>query len=217
VNALLAFAAALLALRLAGRLAARWRARRAPELAAWSASLFAYSLACAALAWGASAGWDGRAFRAYYLFGGLLTAPLLGAGSLLLNGRRWAAPVALAYAGLAVGVAIAVPVHGALAGSGIPAAQHHLDLAPARILAIVANAVGTAAAVGIALLTIRRRPLGNGLIVAGVAVAAAGSALVGLREGGTAAVFAAAAVLLYAGFVAPTTGYADRSRSKNDR
>src|SRR5437870_5241224 len=153
VNALLAFAAALLALRLAGRLAGRWRARRAAELAAWSASLLAYALACAALAWGAAAGWDARAFRAYYLFGGLLTAPLLGVGSLLLAGRRWASALGLAYAGLAVGVAIAVPVTGGFSGSGIPAAQHHLDLVPARLLAIAANALGTLAAVGIALLT----------------------------------------------------------------
>ena len=214
MNALLAFAAALLALRLAGRLAGRWRARRAPELAAWSASLLAYALACAALAWGAAAGWDARAFRAYYLFGGLLTAPLLGVGSLLLTGRRWGAALGLAYTGLAVGVAIAVPVTGGFSGSGIPAAQHHLDLVPARILAIAANALGTLAAVGIALLTIRRRPLGNGLIVAGLAVAALGSALVGLREGGTAAVFAAAAVLLYLGFVAPVrSGSRDSSSS----
>ncbi len=214
MNALLAFAAALLALRLAGRLAGRWRARRAPELAAWSASLLAYALACAALAWGAAAGWDARSFRAYYLFGGLVTAPLLGVGSLLLTGRRWAAALGLAYAGLAVGVAIAVPVTGGFSGSGIPAAQHHLDLVPARILAIAANALGTLAAVGIALLTIRRRPLGNGLIVAGLAVAALGSALVGLREGGTAAVFAAAAVLLYLGFVAPVrSGSRDSSSS----
>ena len=214
MNALLAFAAALLALRLAGRLAGRWRARRAPELAAWSASLLAYALACAALAWGAAAGWDARSFRAYYLFGGLVTAPLLGVGSLLLTGRRWAAALGLAYTGLAVGVAIAVPVTGGFSGSGIPAAQHHLDLVPARLLAIAANALGTLAAVGIALLTIRRRPLGNGLIVAGVAVAALGSALVGLREGGTAAVFAAAAVLLYLGFVAPArSGSRDSSSS----
>ena len=214
MNALLAFAAALLALRLAGRLAGRWRARRAPELAAWSASLLAYALACAALAWGAAAGWDARSFRAYYLFGGLVTAPLLGVGSLLLTGRRWAAALGLAYTGLAVGVAIAVPVTGGFSGSGIPAAQHHLDLVPARILAIAANALGTLAAVGIALLTIRRRPLGNGLIVAGLAVAALGSALVGLREGGTAAVFAAAAVLLYLGFVAPVrSGSRDSSSS----
>src|SRR5438067_5488955 len=217
VNALLAFAAALVALRLAGRLAGRWRARRAAELAAWSASLLAYALACAALAWGAAAGWDPRAFRAYYLFGGLLTAPLLGAGSLLLAGRRWAAPLALVYTGLAIGVAVAVPVHGGFAGSGIPAAQHHLDLFPARALAIAANAAGTIAAAGVALLTIRRRPLGDALILAGLAVAAAGSALVGLREGGTAAVFAAAAVLLYLGFVAPAPRYVARSRSKNER
>jgi hypothetical protein len=203
VDALLAFAAALVALRLAGRLTLRLRARRAPELAAWAASLLAYALACAALAWGAAAGWDARAFRAYYLFGGLLTAPLLGVGSLLVARRRWAAPVGLAYSGLAVGVAIAVPVSGVFAGSGIPAAQHHLDLVPARVLAIAANGLGTLAVVGVALLTIRRRPLGNGLIVAGVGVAAVGSALVGLGEGGTAAVFAAAAVLLYLGFVAP--------------
>src|SRR5947208_11774330 len=109
VEQLLAFAAGLVALRLGGRLAARWRARRAPELAAWSAALLAYAVASAALAWGAAAGWDGGAFRVYYLFGGLLTAPLLGLGSLLLAGRRRAVGVALVYVGLAIGVAVASP------------------------------------------------------------------------------------------------------------
>src|SRR5881396_61563 len=139
VNALLAFAAALLALRLAGRLAGRWRARRAPELAAWTASLLAYALACGALAWGAAAGWDARAFRAYYLFGGLLTAPLLGVGSLLRARVRRIGAVGLVYVGLAVGVAIAVPVTGSFSGSGIPPAQDHLDFFPARLLAILGN------------------------------------------------------------------------------
>ena len=120
MEALLAFAAALVALRLAGRVAGRWRARRAPELLAWSAALFAYAVAAAALAWGAAHGWDARAFRVYYLFGGLLTAPLLGAGSLLIWRRRWAGPVALVYAGLAVGIAIAVPVHGVFSGERHP-------------------------------------------------------------------------------------------------
>ena len=31
----------------------------------------------AALAWGSAAGWNEASFRVYYLFGGLLTAPLL--------------------------------------------------------------------------------------------------------------------------------------------
>ena len=203
VEALLAFAAALLALRLCGRVASRWRARRAPELLAWSGALFAYAVASAALAWGAAHGWDTRAFRVYYLFGGLLTAPLLGAGSMLLWRRRAAGPAALLYAGLAVGIAVAVPVHGAFASSGIPAAQDHLDFVPARLVAIAANSLGTLAVVVVAAATFRRRPLGNALIVLGVAVAAVGSALAGLGAAETAAFAAVAVVVLYAGFVAP--------------
>ena len=57
-------------------LAGRWRARRAPELLAWAVSLAAFALAAAALAWGSAAGWSDASFRLYYLFGGLLTAPL---------------------------------------------------------------------------------------------------------------------------------------------
>jgi hypothetical protein len=201
VEALLAFAAALLALRLAGLLTRRWRERRAPELAAWAAALAAYAAASAALAWGAAAGWDDTAFRVYYLFGGLLTAPLLGVGSLLLVGRGWAAPLGLLYAGLAVGVAVAVPLTAPVSGESIPEAQAHLDFVPARLLAVLGNSAGTIAVVGIALLTIHRRPLGNALLIAGVAVAAAGSGLAGVGVAETAAFVALAAVLLYLGFV----------------
>jgi len=201
VEALLAFAAALLSLRLAAMLAAHWRDRRRPELAAWSAALLAYAAASGALAWGAAAGWDSRSFRVYYLFGGLLTAPLLGVGSLLLYGWRRIAGPALVYVGLAVGIAISVPVHG-IFGGDIPAAQDHLDFLPARLVAVVANIAGTLAVVAVALVTIRRRPLGNGLILAGVAVAAAGTALSGLGAAKTAVFVAIAALLLYGGFTA---------------
>ena len=143
MEALLAFAAALLSLRLAALLAVRWRDRRRPELAAWSAALLAYAVASGALAWGAAAGWDTRAFRVYYLFGGLLTAALLGLG-----------------------------------------------------------VTGTVAVLAVALVTIKRRPLGNALIVAGVAVAAAGTALSGLGAAKTAIFVAIAALLLYGGFTA---------------
>jgi hypothetical protein len=204
MEALLAFAAALLALRLAGDLLGRWRTRRAPQLAAWSASLLAYAVASAALAWGAAAGWDDRSFRVYYLCGGLLTAPLLGVGSLLLSGRRWAAPLGFVYAGIAVGVAIAVPLTSHVTGTAIPGAQDHLDFWPARLLAVLGNSLGTLAVVVIALMTLRRRPLGNGLILAGVAVAAAGSALAGLGAAQTAVFIAVAVILLYCGFVTPS-------------
>ena len=202
MEALLAFAAALVALRLAGALAARWRARRAPELAAWSASLLAYAIASAALAWGAAAGWDGRSFRAYYLFGGLLTAPLLGLGSLLLTGRRWALWPALLYLGLAVGVAIAAPLHGDIHGTTIPEAQAHLDFFPARLVAVLGNVSGTTAVAVVAIATINRRPLGNALVLAGVGTAAAGSALSGLGTAKTSVFAAIAALLLYGGFTA---------------
>ncbi|MEX2210561.1 MAG: hypothetical protein WD689_02185 [Gaiellaceae bacterium] len=205
---LLAFVAALVSLRLAGLLVRRWRARRRPELVAWAAALAAFGVASAALAWAAAAGWSGEAFRVYYLFGALLTAPLLGAGSLLLLGRRWAAPAALLYGGLAVGLMLAVPLGGSFSGTEIPDTAAHLDFVPARVVAIVGNSVGTVAVVVVAILTWRRRPLGNSLVLAGVAVAAAGSTLFGVGAGQTAVSLLLAALLLYAGFVARTPAVA---------
>ena len=201
MEALVAFAAALLALRLTALLARRRRETGRPELAAWTAALFAYAVASAALTWGAAAGWDSRSFRVYYLFGGLLTAPLLGVGALLLYGWRRVAAPALVYVGLAVGIAISMPVHGAF-GDSIPAAQEHLDLIPGRLVAIVANITGTLAVAAVAIVTIRRRPLGNALILGGVGVAALGTALSGLGAAKTAIFVAIAALLLYGGFTA---------------
>jgi hypothetical protein len=205
VDALLAFGAALVSLRLSGDLVRRFRVRRAPELAAWAVALGAYSVAAGALAWGAAAGWSDAAFRVYYLGGALLTAALLGAGSMLLVGWRWVAPLACVYAGVAVGLALAVPLESDISGDSIPEAQDVLALWPARIAAIAGNSLGTLAVVAVAVATFRARPLGNALILAGVGVAALGSGLAGLGVGALAPVIALAAVLLYAGFVAPTT------------
>ena len=202
VDVLLPFAAALVSARLAASLVRRSDTRTEPAFRLWAASLGAFALASAAIAWGAAAGWDDRAFRAYYLFGALLTAPLLGAGSLVRAGVGRVTPLAIAYAGLAVGVAIAVPLTAPVSGHAIPEAQAHLAFVPARLLAVLANVVGTGAALAVAAMGLRRRPVGNGLVLAGVAVAAAGSALAGLGVVGTSAFALAAALLLYAGFVA---------------
>jgi hypothetical protein len=210
VDALLAFVAALVTLRLSGDLVRRFRARRAPELAAWAAGLAAYSLAAGALAWGAAAGWSEAAFRLYYLGGALLTAALLGAGSLLLVGRRVVGIVAVAYVGLAIGIAVSVPLQTPLSGTDIPEAQDVLDVWPARVVAIVGNSLGTLAVVVVALATLRSRPLGNALLLAGIAVAALGSALAGLGVGAIAPVIVVAALLLYAGFVIPGRAAAAR-------
>lgn len=204
MEALLAFVATLVSLRLSADLIRRYRERDAPELVIWAGALAAFAIGSGALAWGAAAGWSDPAFRVYYLFGGLLAAALLGAGSLARVGVRGITPLTLLYIGLAIGVAVAVPLTAPVTGGSIPEAQAHLALFPARVLAIVANSLGTLAAVGVALLGIRRRPLGNSLILAGLLVAALGSALAGLGEAETALFSAVAALLLYGGFLAPT-------------
>jgi hypothetical protein len=222
VEALLSFAAALVSLRLAGALLRRRRL-------AWAGGLLAYAAAAGAMAWGAAHGWDEASFRVYYLAGALLTAPLLGIGSLLLWHRRWAAPVGLLYVGFAVGVAVAAPVHGEF-GSEIPAAQNHLGWLP-RVVAIAGNSLGTLAVVIVAVATFRRRPVGNAFILAGVAVAALGSALAGTGVAATSAFVAVAAVLLYLGVAGVPTfaranarhgraagrGTADRDRPATNR
>lgn len=189
MDVLLSFAAALVSLRLAGLLL---RSRRL----AWAGGLATFAAAAAAMAWGSAHGWDARAFRVYYLAGALLSAPLLGIGSLTMWERRWAAPIGLAYVGLAIGVALAMPVHGVFAGSHVPHAQSHVDLLP-RVVAIAASSLGTLAVVVVAIATLRRRPLGNALLLGAVAAAAAASALTQTATAAAAACFAAAALLLY--------------------
>lgn len=200
MEALLAFAATLVSLRLSADLANRYRSRPAPELLAWAAAIGAFALGSGALAWGAAAGWSGPAFRVYYLFGGLLAAALLGAGALLRAGVPRVGPVTLAYVGLAVGIAVAMPLTVPVSGGSIPEAQAHLDLFPARVLAIAGNSLGTLAAATVAVRGLRRRPVGNALILAGLAIAAIGSALAGLGEAETAVFSTAAVLLLYGGF-----------------
>ena len=204
MEALLAFAATLVALRLSADLVRRHHTRAAPGLLLWAGALASFAAGSGALAWGTAAGWSNPAFRVYYLFGGLLAAALLGAGSLERAGVRWIVPLTLVYIGLAVGIAVAVPLTTPVSGSSIPEAQAHLALFPARVLAIAANSLGTLAAVTVALLGLRRRPLGNALILAGLLVAGIGSALAGLGEAESSIFTAVAAVLLYGGFVLPS-------------
>jgi hypothetical protein len=94
-------------------------------------------------------------------------------------------------------------VHGVFAAQWIPAAQDHLAFLPARLLAILANSLGTLAVVAVALRSFRARPLGNSLIAAGVAAAASGCGLAGLGAAVWAVGIAVGAALLYAGFVLP--------------
>jgi hypothetical protein len=190
VDVLLSFGAALLSLRLAGLLLRGGRI-------AWAGGLASFAAASGAMAWGAAHGWDAASFRVYYLAGALLSAPLLGIGSLQLWRRRFAGPLGLVYTGLAGGIAAAMPVHGRFGSTSVPQAQDHLDVL-ARVVAIVGSSLGALAVVVVAVATVRRRPLGNALIVASVGAAAIASALTQTAVSAAAACFAVAALLLYA-------------------
>ena len=133
MNVLLSFAAALLSLRLAGLLA------RSRHLA-WAGGVLSFAAAAAMMAWGAAHGWDALSFRIWYLAGAMLSAPLLGVGSLLLWGRRFAAPLGLVYTGLAIGVAAVMPVHGSFGSTSVPHAQDHIDALP-RVIAIAGSSL----------------------------------------------------------------------------
>ena len=159
-----------------------------PQLAAWSAGLAAYALGAAAIAWGAAAGWNDGVFRAYYLFGGLLTAALLGAGSLLGIGVARSGPGRARLRRARGRRRAGRPARGAgrrhvdPGGAGaperLPRARRSRSSAtsPARSRSSASRSRGC-----------RRRPVGNALLLAGFALAAAGSALAGLGAAQTAA------------------------------
>ena len=132
MEALLAFAATLVSLRLSADLVRRYRERPAPG-ACWlgGGARPRSPLGSGALAWGAAAGWSTLRSASTTSSAGCSTAALLGAGSLLRAGVRWVGPLALVYVGLAIGVAIAMPLTAPVSGSSIPEAQAHLALFPA--------------------------------------------------------------------------------------
>jgi hypothetical protein len=92
-------------------------------------------------------------------------------------------------------------VHGTFAGTSVPRAQDHVDTLP-RVVAIAGSSLGALAVIAVAALTLRRRPVGNVLVVAAVAAAAGASALTQTAVAAAAACFALAAALLYASVTA---------------
>ena len=204
MEALLAFFATLVSLRLSADLVRRYRQRPAPGLLAWAAALGAFAAGSGAIAWGSAADWSNPAFRVYYLFGGLLAAALLGAGSLQWAGVRWVGPLTLVYVGLAIGVAVAVPLTTPVGGSSIPRRRRIWPSFPPASSRSRRTRSARSPQSSVAVIGIRRRPLGNSLILAGLVVAALGSALAGLGKAESSLFSAAAALLLYGGFVLPS-------------
>jgi hypothetical protein len=193
-----------------------WQRGRAYQLA-WGVSLAMFAAGSAALTVGVSFGWARVTFELYYLFGALLTVPVLAIGTLeLLASRAVARTYLAAVAAFSVAsivlLASARIAPGALAGE-LPEGRQVLPLA-VRLLAGAGNAVGTLIVVGGALVTVlraargdrrgwyrERRVQGTALIAAGVLLAAAGGSVAAIgRSASLALALALGASVMYLGF-----------------
>lgn len=188
---------ALVLLALSWMLGAQFRRRRRPYQLAWAVALGVGCAGTVAFALSAAVGGDASLFRAYYLGGAVLTAPLLGVGSTYLLGRVIWARLLLAVTAL---VALAA-LWGLVTTPISPSGLHQLGIAPGTTLVsapltvaavVVGNSLGTIAVVGVALASIWRAfrasapaglAWGNGLIAVGTLVIAAAGSLARLGQG----------------------------------
>jgi hypothetical protein len=142
----LAFLATAVATLFAEATFKRWRHGRRPHEAAWTLSLALFALASAALATGASTGWDRGVFRVFYLLGAVVNVPWLALGTVYLlfgerAGRRVRA-VLVFLSGLAVGVLLTAPMGAGVTGSAtIPVGKEVFGVFP-RVLAAVGSGLG---------------------------------------------------------------------------
>jgi hypothetical protein len=123
----------------------RYTQRRRPHEGAWTVALAMFVVAAAALAVGASTGWDGRTFRVFYLFGAILNVPWLALGTLYLLAparvARTARSALLVFSGFAAGAVFSVRIRGTVPRTGIPSGHDHLPALP-RVLAGVGSGLG---------------------------------------------------------------------------
>jgi len=212
----LAFIATAIATLFANATAVRWSRTRAPHQGAWTVALALFALASAALATGASTGWDAGTFRAFFLLGAVINVPWLALGTVYLLmgvkvGNRVRAGL-LVFTGIGIGVMLATPIHGVIAPDSIPVGKDHLDALP-RALAGIGSGVGaTVVFVGAAWSAVRfarsRRPGsgylagGNALIALGTLVLSSGGLLQGIvgSDEAFALTLAIGIAVIYGGF-----------------
>lgn len=224
----LAFVATSVATLFAEATFKRWRQGRRPHEAAWTVALVLFALASAALATGASTGWDRGVFRAFYLLGAVLNVPWLALGTVFLLfgervGRR-VRGVLLFASGLSAGVLLSAPINGSVVGSAtIPVGKRVFGVLP-RVLAAVGSGLGALVVFGGAAWSAVRfaraargigappRPGGpspgrmagaNVLIALGTLVLSGGGTLQGVlgHDEAFTASLAAGIAIIYAGFV----------------
>lgn len=186
----LAFLATAVATLFAQATLVRYTRDRKPHELAWTIALAMFALAAAALATGASTGWDRGTFRAFYLLGAVLNVPWLALGTVYLlvgtaAGRRVQWGLVL-FTGLAAGVILSAPMHGPIPRNSIPVGREVFAVFP-RVLAATGSGVGAVVILAGALYSAvrfarRRGQPGNARLAAANACIAAGTLV--LSSGG---------------------------------
>ena len=226
----LAFLATAIATLFAQATGVRYTRFRKPHERAWTIALALFALASAALATGASTGWDRGTFRIFYLLGAVLCVPWLALGTVyLLSGPAVGRRVELALvllSGFAAGVMLSAPIHGVIASDAIPVGKDHFGVLP-RVLAGVGSGLGATIVLGGAVWSaIRfarsraggtsRLAGGNALIALGTLVLSSGGLVQGAvgKDEAFAISLALGIAVIYAGFaVASSAPRPARSRS----
>jgi hypothetical protein len=222
-----AFLATAIATLFAQATAVRYTRYRKPHELAWTVALACYALGSAFLAAGAATGWDSGTFRAFYLFGAILTVPWLALGTIALltpGAARIGRAVLVFASGLATGMMLAAPMSGVIDPvGGIPNGKDLFGAGP-RVLAGVGSGLGALVVFGgaawsvVRLLKARaaadtsradatragRLATTNALVALGVVIASSGGLLQGVVGGGDQAfamTTAIAIAVIYAGFL----------------
>jgi hypothetical protein len=227
----LAFLATAVATLFAQATGVRYSRSKAPHQGAWTFALALFALASASLATAASTGWDRGTFRAFYLLGAVLNVPWLALGTVYL---LWGVKVGgrvrtflILFTGLAIGVILAAPMHGAIAPQGgIPIGKDHFGVFP-RVLAGAGSGVGAIVVFGGAVYSairfVRRRVPGMGYLAGGNALIALGTLVLssgGLIQGAVGQdnafviTLAVGIGVVYAGFVVASS--ASRATAADD-
>jgi hypothetical protein len=156
---------------------------RGPHQWAWTVALVCFAAASAALALGASTGWDAGTYKVFYLCGAIVSVPWLALGTvfLLLGGAvgRRVRTVIVFFSGLALG-AIALAGLDPVTGTEIPVGKDVFTQALPRILAAIASGLGATVIVVGALWSLARLLTADGGEGSGRGRLAAANALVAL-------------------------------------
>lgn len=185
----LAAAATLLATAFGMSTLERWLDRRKPQEAAWTAALFLFAAASAALWAGAAFGWNEVWFRLFYLLGAIVNVPYLALGTVHLLARRETARVATiavhAFTAFSAGVVAVAPLTAPIEPGALPQGSDVFGPLP-RILAAAGSGIASVVIVGGAVWSAtrlarrratRRLAVANVLIAIGTIVLGAGGVL----------------------------------------